>query len=69
MIQTFKAPALRCRPTRAMTADTGTHCPVSGRWSPDGELPHSQVFFEGSLMPPFEGAPVVWVLGPDPAGY
>lgn len=66
MIQTFKAPALRCRPARAMTAGTGTHCPVSGRWSPDGELQDSQMFFEGSVMPPFEGAPVVWMLGPDP---
>jgi hypothetical protein len=69
MIQTFTAPSLRCRPTRAMTAGTGTHCPISGRWSPDGELQDSQVFFEGSLMPPFEGEPVVWVLGPDPDGH
>ncbi len=66
MIQTFKAPALRCRSSRAMTAGTGTHCPASGRWSPDGEPQHGQVFFEGSVMPPFDGAPVVWVLGPDP---
>ena len=66
MIQTFKTPTLRCRPTRAMTAGTGTHCPVSGRWSPGGELQDSQVFFEGSLMPSFDGAPVAWVLGPEP---
>jgi hypothetical protein len=49
-----------------MTAGTGTHCPASGRWSPDGERQHGQIFFEGSVMPPFDGAPVVWVLGPDP---
>lgn len=66
MIQTFQAPALRCRPARPMTAGTGTHCPASGRWSPDGERQHGQIFFEGSVMPPFDGAPVVWVLGPDP---
>jgi hypothetical protein len=65
MIQTFKAPALRCRPARARTAGTGTHCPASGHWSPDGRLPQGQLFFEGSVMPPFDGAPVVWVLLPD----
>jgi hypothetical protein len=65
MIQTFKAPSLRCRPTRPMTAGTGTHCPTSGHWSPNGELQDSQVFFEGSVMPTFDGAPVVWVLDPD----
>ena len=69
MIQTFKAPTLRCRPTRAMTAGTGTHCPVSGRWSPDGELQDSQVFFEGSLVPSFEGTPVVWVQEPEPVRH
>lgn len=62
MIQTFKAPSLRCRPARPMTAGTGTHCPASGRWSPNGQFQDSQVFFEGSVMPTFDGAPVVWVL-------
>ena len=65
MIQTFKAPTLRCRPFRAMTAGTGTHCPASGRWSPIGKVQDGQVFFEGSLMPSFDGAPVVWVLAPE----
>jgi len=68
MIQTFNPPAKRCRPARSLTSATGTHCPASGRWSPNGELQESQVFFEGSVMPPFEGAPVVWVLGPEPDG-
>jgi hypothetical protein len=63
---TFKSPALLCRSTRAVTARTGTHCPASGQWSPDGELQHGQLFFEGSVMPPFDGTPAVWVLGPDP---
>jgi hypothetical protein len=66
MIQTFKAPHLRCRPARALTTRTGSHCPASGQWSPNGELQYGQVFFEGSVMPTFDGAPVVWVLGPDP---
>lgn len=66
MIQTFKAPSRRCRPVRTMTAGTGTHCPAGGQWSPNGELQDSQVFFEGSLMPSFDGAPVVWVLVPEP---
>lgn len=66
MIQTFKSPALLCRSSRALRAGTGTHCPASGRWSPNGEQQHGQVFFEGSVMPTFDGAPVVWVLGPDP---
>jgi hypothetical protein len=69
MIQTFKSPILGCRPPRIMTANTGAHCPVSGRWSPEGALQDSQEFFEGSVMPPFEGAPVVWVLGPEPGKY
>jgi hypothetical protein len=66
MSQTFTPRTVRCRPARAMTAGTGTHCPASGRWSPNGELQDSQVFFEGSVMPPFEGAPAVWVLGLEP---
>ncbi|KQQ94860.1 hypothetical protein ASF72_19780 [Arthrobacter sp. Leaf141] len=65
MIQSVKAPTLRCRPLRAMTAVTGTHCPASGRWSPNGEAQKGQVFFEGSLMPSFGGAAVVWVLAPE----
>ena len=69
MIQTFKAPPLRCRATRTMTAGTGTHCPASGQWSPNGQLQDSQVFLEGSLMPTFDGVPVAWVLQLDPDRY
>jgi hypothetical protein len=65
MISTFKATALRCRPSRPMTAGTGTHCPVSGQWNPAGDRQNGQAFFEGSIMPSFDGAPVVWVLDPD----
>ncbi|MET4591819.1 hypothetical protein [Arthrobacter sp. 754] len=66
MIQTLKSPVPLCHSSRTMTAGTGTHCPASGPWSPDGDLQHSQVFFEGSVMPTFDGAPVEWVLGPVP---
>jgi hypothetical protein len=65
MISTFKATALRCRPSRTTTAGTGTHCPVSGRWNPAGDQQNGQVFFEGSLMPSYDGTPVVWVLDPE----
>jgi hypothetical protein len=65
MISTFKATTLRCRSSRPMTAGTGTHCPASGQWNPDGDQQNGQTFFEGSLMPSFEGAPVVWVLEPE----
>ncbi|MBT2250764.1 hypothetical protein JHV56_18920 [Arthrobacter sp. BHU FT2] len=65
MMSTLKAAAIRCRSSRPATAGTGTHCPISGQWHPAGEPQNSQLFFEGSLMPSFEGAPVVWVLGPE----
>ena len=65
MISIYKATALRCRPSRAMTAGTGTHCPASGQWNPNGDGQKGQVFFEGSLMPSFGGAPVLWVLEPE----
>ncbi|GAA1769973.1 hypothetical protein GCM10009712_17400 [Pseudarthrobacter sulfonivorans] len=69
MIQTLTSPVLLCRSSRTMTAGTGTHCPASGRWSPNGELRHSQVFFEGSVMPTFDGAPVLWALVPEPVRH
>jgi hypothetical protein len=47
-----------------MTASTGKHCPISGRWNPNGDQQNGQLFFEGSLMPSFDGVPVVWVLDP-----
>jgi len=65
MISIFKATVLRCRSSRALTAGTGTHCPVSGRWNPNGDQLNGQVFSEGSLMPSFDGAPAVWMLDPE----
>lgn len=65
MMSSVKATALRCRVSRPMTAGTGTHCPFSGQWNPAGDPKNGQVFFEGSLMPSFDGSPVVWVLDPE----
>lgn len=65
MISIVKAAGLRCRSSRPLTAATGTHCPVSGTWQPAGDRQNGQLFFEGGLMPPFAGAPVVWVLDPE----
>ena len=64
MMSTLKINARRCRPSHTVTAYTGTHCPESGRWNPNGDRQNGRVFFEGSLMPSFAGAPVVWVLEP-----
>jgi hypothetical protein len=44
----------------ASSTVTGSHCPVSGLWSPD-EDPHTVLsFFEGSVFPAFDGVPTVW---------
>ena len=64
MMSTFRTITPHCRSSRPTTAGTGTHCPVSGQWNPNGDQQNGQVFVEGSLMPPFSGAPVVWVLDP-----
>lgn len=65
MMSTLKTSRRRCRQSRPMTAGTGTHCPVSGQWNPDGDRQNGHVFYEGSLMPSYSGAPVLWVLEPD----
>jgi hypothetical protein len=69
MNQTYKAPALGCRPLRATATTTGAHCPVTGWWNPAGHPGHGQAFFEGNLMPPFADAPVIWVLAPESDGH
>ena len=41
-------------------ASTGSHCPVSGLWSPEAD-PHTVLaFFEGHVFPAFDGVPTVW---------
>ena len=44
----------------APSTTTGSHCPVSGLWSPDRD-PHTVLsFFEGHVFPAFDGVPTVW---------
>ena len=44
----------------ASSTATGSHCPVSGLWSPDHD-PHTMLsFFEGHVFPAFDGVPTVW---------
>ncbi|MGF9650293.1 hypothetical protein AAIH32_20235 [Pseudarthrobacter oxydans] len=44
----------------APSTATGSHCPVSGLWSPDQD-PHTVLsFFEGHVFPAFDGVPTVW---------
>lgn len=44
----------------ASSTATGSHCPVSGLWSPDLD-PHTVLsFFEGHVFPAFDGVPTVW---------
>jgi hypothetical protein len=44
----------------ASSTATGSHCPVSGLWSPDHD-PHTVLsFFEGHVFPAFDGVPTVW---------
>lgn len=54
---------------QARTAMTGEHCPLSGWWSPDNfwwlpdNLEREKLFIaEGSIMPPYEGKPVLWTV-------
>jgi hypothetical protein len=51
-------PAIGASTGRA--ASTGSHCPASGLWSPDAD-PHTVLsFFEGHVLPAFDGVPTVW---------
>ena len=44
----------------ATSGATGTHCPVSGLWAPDGAQHDGQTFFEGHIFPSYNGLPTVW---------
>jgi hypothetical protein len=47
-------------PAGTASTSTGSHCPVSGLWSPDHD-PHTVLsFFEGHVFPAFDGVPTVW---------
>ena len=39
---------------------TGSHCPVSGLWSPEADRRTVLSFFEGQVFPAFDGVPTVW---------
>lgn len=39
---------------------TGSHCPVSGLWSPESDPHVVESFFEGQVFPAFDGVPAVW---------
>jgi hypothetical protein len=46
---------------RSTNAATGSHCPASGRWSPEADPSTVLSFFEGHVLPAFDGAPTVWL--------
>jgi hypothetical protein len=45
---------------QAPAASTGAHCPASGLWTPDESPQESHMFFEGQVLPAYQGAPTVW---------
>ncbi|HKU29797.1 MULTISPECIES: hypothetical protein [Arthrobacter] len=51
---------LRERASAASTGSTGSHCPASGQWSPEGEPHIVHTFFEGHVFPTHNGAATVW---------
>ena len=64
MVSTMKRIALlkerQASPAGNPSTATGSHCPVSGLWSPDHD-PHTVLsFFEGHVFPAFDGVPTVW---------
>jgi hypothetical protein len=48
------------RERHAPSASTGAHCPASGLWTPDESPLETHMFFEGQVLPAFQGAPTVW---------
>lgn len=44
------------------TAGTGSHCPISGIWAPEGDVEKSMQLLEGSIMPPRGDVAVDWEL-------
>lgn len=47
--------------TAGSTGSTGSHCPASGQWSPDGEPHIVHTFFEGHIFPSHNGVATVWL--------
>ncbi len=50
------------RPAQRLTAETGTHCPLSGLWAPNGEEAARANVLEGSIMPTYRSDRVQWTL-------
>lgn len=44
------------------TAGTGSHCPISGIWAPEGDVAKSMQLLEGSIMPARGDSAVDWEL-------
>ncbi|MFJ3957480.1 hypothetical protein [Arthrobacter sp. NPDC090010] len=42
------------------SAETGTHCPVSGIWVPEEDPQNEQFIPEGSILPSVNGQATVW---------
>jgi hypothetical protein len=45
---------------QAAPASTGTHCPASGLWIPEGAPHEAHTFFEGQVLPAYQGEPTMW---------
>ncbi|MCP2046587.1 UNVERIFIED_ORG: hypothetical protein J3D58_000659 [Paenarthrobacter nicotinovorans] len=43
-----------------LTAGTGSHCPISGMWAPEGDVGKSMQLLEGSIMPARGDLAVDW---------
>lgn len=56
LLKERQAPAASISPATT----TGSHCPVSGLWSPKADLHTVLSFFEGQVFPAFDGVPTVW---------
>ncbi|PRB41057.1 hypothetical protein CQ020_14240 [Arthrobacter sp. MYb23] len=44
------------------TAGTGSHCPISGIWAPEGDIEKSMRLLEGNIMPARGDSAVDWQL-------
>lgn len=43
-----------------LTAETGSHCPRTGLWSPAQDAGKRVPLSRGTMMPARDGAPVLW---------
>lgn len=57
----------RVRTDATMTAVTGTHCPVNGFWTPQGQRGSEIFIFEGTVMPTHDSVATTWTLALRPS--